>query len=73
MDISHNTLKSWKLECQGESSLCWAKVMEQWLSDGGTLEYPDTWEGLQALLGDLELSNIGEKLRRAVADYRKYC
>lgn len=47
--------------------------MEQWLSDGGTLEYPDTWEGLQALLGDLELSNIGEKLRRAVADYRKYC
>ena len=45
---------------------CWYKVMELWLGDGGTSEYPTTWEGLMVALEDVEFSNVARELEKAL-------
>lgn len=61
-------LDAWKKECLGDAAECWKKVMAQWLAQGGTCEYPATWEGLYVLLEDIEYSEVSRKLKVAVYD-----
>ena len=42
------------------------KVMEHWLAEGGTPDYPATWEGLYELLEDVEYAEVAEELKRIV-------
>ena len=61
MDLDE--LRAWKSE---SASWCWNKVMKQWLSQGGTQDYPATWEGLYSLLKVTGFSDIAQQLEKAV-------
>ena len=41
---------------------CWCKVMEQWLGEGSTSEYPTTWKGLMVVLEDVEYTSVAREL-----------
>ena len=62
-----NQLEGWKIQYQGNLTLCWNKMIECWLIQNGTPEYPATWEGLYKLLKDAEFPTKADKLRTAVA------
>ena len=49
------------------TTTCWNRVMEHWLAGGGRPDYPPTWEGLYTLLEDMELKEIAEELKKALA------
>ena len=40
--------------------------MDDWLTRGGSRDYPATWEGLYSLLNDLGYGNVAVKLKNAV-------
>ena len=42
------------------------QVMDDWLTRGGSRDYPATWEGLYSLLNDLGYGNVAVKLKKAV-------
>ena len=64
--IEHNKLKA--LEDQyRDPARCWLEVMEHWLNGGGNREYPVTWDGLYALLEDVEFSEVAKELKKAVS------
>ena len=67
LGFSFNELDSWNSEYQGNTHKCWNKVMESWLSKGGTRDYPASWKGLCTLLEDLEFSRVSQLMQRAVA------
>ena len=41
--------------------------MDDWLTRGGSRDYPATWGGLYSLLNDLGYGNIAVKLMKAVS------
>ena len=43
------------------------QVMDDWLTRGGSRDYPATWEGLYSLLNDLSYGNVAMKLKKAVS------
>ena len=43
------------------------QVMDDWLTRGGSRDYPATWEGLYSLLNDLGYGNVAVKLEKAVS------
>ena len=51
---------------RGNGIKIWKEVMDEWLSDGGTQDYPATWEGLCLLLDNMNLSSVTTELRHAV-------
>ena len=42
------------------------QVIDDWLTRGGSHDYPATWEGLYSLLNDLEFGSVAVKLKKAV-------
>ena len=67
LGLKLNQLDAWKTQYQGDAAICWNKVMEDWLTRGGSCGYPATWEGLYSLLDDLGFVNISRKMQRAAA------
>ena len=59
-------LDAWDAQYRGDVRMCWNKVMEHWLTEGGSRDYPATWEGLYTLLKDLNFTKVAEILKRAV-------
>lgn len=68
-----NTMEGWKMEYQGNVTVCWNKVMEQWLAGGGTHDYRATWEGLCSLLNDCNLSKAAADLKHAMLECHVHC
>ena len=66
LGLDLNQLDGWEAEYRGNASRCWNRVMNQWLTQGGSHDYPATWEGLYTLLRDTEFPNIATKLKNAV-------
>ena len=62
-----NELENLREECFGKANRCWCKVMNQWLENDGTPEYPATWRGVLAVLVDLEYSEVARELQRVLA------
>ena len=67
LDVETNQLDAWKVQEQAVVSKCWNRVMDHWLTGGGTSDYPVTWEGLFTLLDDVGFSKVAEDLKIAVA------
>ena len=67
LKLEMNVLKAWDDLYRGDANMCWARVMEHWLThEGDHGDYPPSWEGLYALLNDAEYSVVAEELRKAV-------
>lgn len=64
--LTTNQLNVWEDQYRGDANMCWARVMEHWLSGNSEADYPVTWEGLYSMLDDAEFSQIAEELREAV-------
>ncbi len=62
-----NQMKSWAEKHRGNGIKIWKEVMDCWLTEGGTRDYPATWEGLYSLLDGLNLSAVAVELRHAVS------
>ena len=62
-----NELENLREECFGKANRCWCKVMNQWLENDGTPEYPATWRGVLTVLVDLEYSEVARELQRVLA------
>ena len=63
LGFSLNQLDVWNTQHAADANKCWIRVMDQWLSKGGSLDYPATWVGLCSLLKDMGFSNIAQKLK----------
>ena len=66
LGIKLNQLDAWDAQHRGDANKCWNKVMDDWLTGGGSRDYPATWVGLYSLLNDLSFGNIALKLEKAV-------
>ena len=66
LGFEFNQLKMWDTEYRGNSKKCWNEVMNQWLVQGGSRDYPATWEGLYTLLRDTGFANTVGKLKNAI-------
>ena len=62
-----NELENVREECFGKANRCWCKVMNQWLKNDGTPEYPATWRGVLTVLVDLEYSEVARELQKVLA------
>ena len=67
LGLELNELNAWDKQYRGDCSDCWNKVMDNWLTRGGSHNYPATWNGLYCLLNDLGLGNIAVELKKAVS------
>ena len=65
-ELEADLLEAFKFECVGDSQRCWCKVMGEWLEEGGTSEYPATWEGLVTALEDVEYERVARELERVL-------
>lgn len=61
-----NQLDAWEAQYHGNANRCWNKVMDHWLSKGGSQCYPATWGGLFILLEDLGLTKASQVMQKAV-------
>lgn len=59
-------LNGWSKECLGIAMSCWVKVMDYWMIENPTPEYPLTWDGLCEMLEDVEYTEVAKELREAV-------
>lgn len=66
LDLSLNQMEVWRKECLGKIAPCWKRVIEHWLTIGGTPDYPATWDGLYKLLEDVGCPAIADKLKSIV-------
>ena len=66
VDLTLNQMAVWRRECLGEIGPCWKRVVDHWLTTGGTQDYPATWEGLYKLLEDIDCAAIAERLKNVV-------
>ena len=70
-ELEVNLLEAFKFECLGDCQRCWCKVMGEWLKEGGSSEYPATWEGMLTVLEDLEHKRVARELERVLASVVK--
>lgn len=70
LDISDDVLSGWHGDLRDTKQL-WNKVMNHWLTTGGTPDYPLTWEGLYELLKDVECTEITKQLEEFVSSKNK--
>ena len=66
LGLSLNQLDAWDEQYRGNATTCWTRVMDQWLGEGGTRDYPASWEGLYDLLEDAEHAQTATALKAAV-------
>ena len=69
LGLNLSQLNSWNVQYQADASKCWNTVIDQWLSQGGTRDYPATWEGLYTLLRDTGYTKVAQKLKNAVVKH----
>ena len=62
-----NQLEELEDQYRGKASRCWCALMDDWLSDGGTSDYPATWEGLVSILEDIQCGQVAKELKIALA------
>ena len=65
LGLENNELEAWEADLRGQTERCWRKVMQHWL-DGGTNDYPSTWEGLYEMLTDQGYAEVAKGLKTAV-------
>ena len=67
--LSHelDQLEAWAEECRGVSSRCWCRVMNYWITENDSPDYPATWSGLFLVLEDVEYSEVAAELKKALA------
>ena len=65
MDLESNVLDSWDSCCRGGVEDCWFRVMQHWMN-GGSKNYPPTWEGLHSLVEDVGYPAVAKELKEAV-------
>ena len=65
-DREPDELEALEDEYSRNAKRCWCKVMQLWLGEGGTSEYPTTWEGMVVVLEDVEFSSVARELERAL-------
>ena len=51
LDLKPNVLNGWNTQFLADASDCWVQVMQHWI-DGGSKDYPATWQGLCDLVKD---------------------
>ena len=69
LDVPRNQLDAWKGQENSDAKKCWNRVMDDWLTRGGTSDYPVTWEGIFTLLEDVGFSKAIEDLKIALAGH----
>lgn len=67
LGTSMNMLNGWETQENRNAVTCWELVMDRWLTQGGTDNYPATWAGLHTLLKDHKFVSTAGKLKEAVA------
>ena len=67
--LSHelDQLEAWAEEYRGVSSRCWCRVMNYWITENDSPDYPATWSGLFLVLEDVEYSEVAAELKKALA------
>ena len=45
---------------------CFEDVLKHWMQNGGTNEYPATWLGLRRVLVHCEMSNLADRVKKAM-------
>ena len=65
LEIPLSTLNSWEQKYLKDSYDCTNAVLNHWMENPPDY-YPITWEGLDRLLDDAELSQVAEELKRAL-------
>lgn len=50
----------------GKNERCFEDVLNYWMRDGGTEEYPATWLGLRTVLQDTELGVLANEIQDAM-------
>lgn len=68
-----NELEAWEIRHHDDDTECWHRVMEHWLTEGGTQDYPATWEGLYELVRDGGYAEVTRDLREAVGAVATKC
>ena len=66
LEIPLPTIDSWEQQYRGDASSCITAVLSQHWMENPTEYYPLTWEGLDRLLNDAELSQVAEELKQAL-------
>ena len=66
LSIEPAILDGWENQYQRDASRCWGKVMGEFITRGGTGDYPSTWEGVYQLLKDIKCGGIARDLKEAV-------
>ena len=66
--LNHNVdkLDAWANQFRGVSSMCWCKVMSDWITRDDSPYYPATWSGLLLMLEDVEYSEVATALKKAL-------
>jgi hypothetical protein len=64
--LEGNRLDGWDTQYGGDAVRCWTKVMEVWLDDDGTSQYPATWKGVIEVVKDAELHEAARELEVAL-------
>lgn len=66
--LSHemDQLEAWSQECLGVSSRCWYKVMNYWITEDDSPDYPTSWRGLLLMLEDAEYSEVAKELKKVL-------
>ena len=70
LGVGLNELDAWEIQYRADATRCWNKVMDNWLTTGGSRDYPATWEGLRVLLDDLDFGNVAMDLNRALSRHK---
>jgi hypothetical protein len=66
LSLSLNQMNAWKEECLGNVGRCWTRVMDHWLTGGGTPDYPATWDGIYKLLEYINCPAIAQELMKSL-------
>ncbi len=66
LSIEPAILDGWEVQYQRDAKKCWNKVMGGFITNGGTDDYPSTWEGVYQLLKDVKCGGVAKDLEVAV-------
>lgn len=62
-----NDLDGLEMQYMRDFKLCWCKVMQVWLDDLGTSNYPASWKGVMTLLEDVSYTQVARELENTLA------
>lgn len=71
LGIQADLLEGWKHQYLGDATKCWIKVMGHWLGQGGSSEYPPSWEGVYKLLEDVQYVAVASELKQFIENMQE--